>query len=137
MAYSCRGLEFTLRDSASARRFVRAHPAQLPKKSALQATVCRDALMNWCEERGVDYLFGLARNARRAPESLSASTYCGRVSARDWCLSRRGLLGLSVAHDLSALVARKLSALEGSAGRPDEADGMAAGDEDVEVREGD
>ena len=32
-----RGLEFTLRDSASARRFVRADPARLPKKSALQA----------------------------------------------------------------------------------------------------
>ena len=27
---------------------------------------CRDALMSWCEERGVDYLFGLARNARLA-----------------------------------------------------------------------
>ena len=34
-----RGLEFTLRDSASARRFVRADPVRLPKKSALQATV--------------------------------------------------------------------------------------------------
>ena len=32
-------MEFTLRDSASARRFVRADPARLPKKSALQATV--------------------------------------------------------------------------------------------------
>ncbi|MYE10958.1 MAG: transposase [Gammaproteobacteria bacterium] len=34
-----RSLEFTLRDSASARRFVRADPIRLPKKSALQATV--------------------------------------------------------------------------------------------------
>ena len=34
-----RGLEFTLRDSASARRFVRADPVRPPKKSALQATV--------------------------------------------------------------------------------------------------
>ena len=25
---------------------------------------CREPLMAWCEERGVDYLFGLARNAR-------------------------------------------------------------------------
>lgn len=25
---------------------------------------CREELMNWCEENGVDYLFGLARNAR-------------------------------------------------------------------------
>ena len=25
---------------------------------------CRDAIMNWCEERGLDYLFGLARNER-------------------------------------------------------------------------
>ena len=34
-----RGLEFALSDWASARRFVRADPARLPKKSALQATV--------------------------------------------------------------------------------------------------
>ena len=27
---------------------------------------CGDALMSWWEERGVDYLFGLARNARLA-----------------------------------------------------------------------
>jgi hypothetical protein len=26
----------------------------------------RDALMNWCETNGVDYLFGLARNTRLA-----------------------------------------------------------------------
>jgi len=25
---------------------------------------CRDAIMNWCEARGLDYLFGLARNQR-------------------------------------------------------------------------
>ena len=25
---------------------------------------CRDALMTWCEENGVDYVFGLARNSR-------------------------------------------------------------------------
>ena len=25
---------------------------------------CRDAIMSWCEERGLDYVFGLARNAR-------------------------------------------------------------------------
>ena len=25
---------------------------------------CRDALMSWCEEQGVDYVFGLARNQR-------------------------------------------------------------------------
>ena len=34
-----RGLEFALRDSVSAGRFVRADPARLPKKPALQATV--------------------------------------------------------------------------------------------------
>ena len=34
-----RGLEFALRDSVSARRFVRADPVRLPKKSGLQATV--------------------------------------------------------------------------------------------------
>ena len=27
---------------------------------------CREKLMRWCEDRGVDYLFGLARNARLA-----------------------------------------------------------------------
>ena len=27
---------------------------------------CREALMRWCEDHGVDYLFGLARNARLA-----------------------------------------------------------------------
>jgi hypothetical protein len=25
---------------------------------------CREALMSWCEQRGIDYVFGLARNAR-------------------------------------------------------------------------
>ena len=29
---------------------------------------CREALMAWCEANGVDYLFGLARNARLAAE---------------------------------------------------------------------
>ena len=42
-----RGLEFTLRDSASARRFVRADPARLPRKSALQATVGAVAPDTW------------------------------------------------------------------------------------------
>ena len=42
-----RGLEFTLRDSASARRFVRAEPNRLPKKSALQATVGAAAPDTW------------------------------------------------------------------------------------------
>jgi hypothetical protein len=28
----------------------------------------RDALMSWCEENGVDYVFGLARNARLEPQ---------------------------------------------------------------------
>jgi hypothetical protein len=31
---------------------------------------CREQLMNWCEEHGVDYVFGLARN-RRLQEMLS------------------------------------------------------------------
>ena len=31
---------------------------------------CREELMNWCEEHGVDYVFGLARN-RRLQEMLS------------------------------------------------------------------
>ena len=51
-------------------------------------------------------------------------------------IAGRRYVRLLVAHDLSALVARKLSAFEGSARRPDEADGMAAGDEDAEVRGG-
>ena len=41
-----------------------------------------------------------------------------------------------VAHSLSALVARKLSAFGGPSRRPDEAGGVAAGDEDDEVRGG-
>ena len=40
---------------------------------------------------------------------------------------------LSVAQDLSAFVARKLSTLDEPARRLGEADGMAAGDEDVKV----
>ena len=36
---TCRGLEFTLRDSRSAQRFARVDAARLPRKSALQATM--------------------------------------------------------------------------------------------------
>ena len=50
---------------------------------------CRDALMSWCEERGVDYLFGLARNERLAralgaelEEARRAHEHTGRAARR-------------------------------------------------------
>ena len=53
---------------------------------------CRDALMSWCEARGVDYLFGLARNARLAralgaelEAARRAHQHTGRAARRFWC----------------------------------------------------
>ena len=40
---------------------------------------CRDALMSWCEERGVDYLFGLARNERLV-RALGCELHAARVA---------------------------------------------------------
>jgi Transposase DDE domain group 1 len=49
---------------------------------------CRDALMSWCESEGIDYIFGLARNARleraigaQLQEALRQATQTGH-SAR-------------------------------------------------------
>jgi len=45
----------------------------------------RDALMSWCEENGVHYVFGLARNARLVGEielELSAATEVSRETGR-------------------------------------------------------
>ena len=39
---------------------------------------CRDAIMSWCEDRGVDYLFGLARNARLV-RALGCELYAARM----------------------------------------------------------
>lgn len=44
---TCRGLEFTLRDSRSAQRFARVDVARLPRKSALQATMGAVRATTW------------------------------------------------------------------------------------------
>lgn len=43
---------------------IRARWPQVPIILRADSGFCRERLMKWCEERGVDYLFGLARNAR-------------------------------------------------------------------------
>jgi hypothetical protein len=50
---------------------------------------CRDELMSWCEDNGVDFVFGFARNARLVAEideelgwSAQASSKTGRPSRR-------------------------------------------------------
>ena len=58
---TCRGLEFTLRDSRSAQRFARVDAARLPRKSALQATMGAVRATTW--ERINRRLLGVARDA--------------------------------------------------------------------------
>ena len=58
---TCRGLEFTLRDSRSAQRFARVDVARLPRKSALQATMGAVHATTW--ERINRRLPGVARDA--------------------------------------------------------------------------
>lgn len=43
---------------------------------------CRDHLMNWCEQHGVDYLFGLAKNARLLRELGPALEQAAEAFAR-------------------------------------------------------
>ena len=67
---------------------------------------CRERLMRWCEESGVDYVFGLARNARlvraigaelqaAAAEALQTCAPARRFreltyrTQKSWCRSRR------------------------------------------------
>ena len=45
------------------------------------AGFCRDTLMTWCEQRGVDYVLGLARNSRllgQIRRQLYEELYCAR-----------------------------------------------------------
>ena len=58
---TCRGLEFTLRDSRSAQRFARVDAARLPRKSALQATTGAVSATTW--ERINRRLPAVARDA--------------------------------------------------------------------------
>ena len=57
---TCRGLEFTLRDSRSAQRFARVDAARLPRKSALQATMGAVRATTW--ERINRRLLSVARD---------------------------------------------------------------------------
>ena len=57
---TCRGLEFTLRDSRSAQRFARVDVARLPRKSALQATMGAVRATTW--ERINRRLLSVARD---------------------------------------------------------------------------
>jgi len=49
----------------------------------------RDALMNWCEENKVDYLFGLARNARLADHIQAELRRAGEAAAATGQAARR------------------------------------------------
>ena len=67
---TCRGLEFTLRDSRSAQRFARVDVARLPKKSALQATMGAVRATTW------ERINRLAEcGARRGGGNRGAGTY--------------------------------------------------------------
>ena len=78
--------------SAGAKEEIARIVAQLRKRWPqveiwLRADSCfaRDALMSWCEENGVHYVFGLARNARLVGEielELSAATEVSRETGR-------------------------------------------------------
>ena len=72
------GLEFTLRDSASVRRFVHADAARLPKKSALQATVGMVRPDSWEQVNRC-----LLRAARHCGNSRASKADCvGAVHGR-------------------------------------------------------
>ena len=52
---------------------------------------CRNDLMEWCEDNGVDFMFGLARTARQVRRSRSRSAKSGKASRR-YCDFRRRML---------------------------------------------
>ncbi|MCP5520983.1 MAG: IS1380 family transposase [Verrucomicrobiales bacterium] len=94
-------------------KIVRAIRQKLPQvKIVLRADsgFCRDELMSWCEENGVDYLFGIARNAvleRELESSLEAARQQAEVSetksarvfhqfhykAKKWAGAKRRVIG--------------------------------------------
>jgi hypothetical protein len=49
---------------------------------------CRDAIMDWCERREIDYVFGLAKNARLLKEIRQELTAAGAESARTGEMAR-------------------------------------------------
>lgn len=54
--------------------------------------LARDNLMAWCENNGVDYLFGLARNARLVAEieaDLAEAAALSQSSGKPWAFSPR------------------------------------------------
>ena len=53
------------------------------------AGFCRDTLMSWCEQRGVDYVFGLARNSRLLGQIRRQLQQAGKACARSGQAARR------------------------------------------------
>ena len=53
------------------------------------AGFCRDTLMSWCEQRGVDYVFGLARNSRLLGQIRRQLQQAGKACARTGQAARR------------------------------------------------
>ena len=53
------------------------------------AGFCRDTLMSWCEQRGVDYVFGLARNSRLLGQIRRQLQQVGKACARTGQAARR------------------------------------------------
>jgi Transposase DDE domain group 1 len=49
---------------------------------------CRDAIMDWCERRGIDYVFGLAKNPRLLKEIQSELKAAEEESARTGEMAR-------------------------------------------------
>ena len=53
------------------------------------AGFCRDTLMTWCEQRGVDYVLGLARNSRLLGQIRRQLQQAGKACARTGQAARR------------------------------------------------
>ena len=53
------------------------------------AGFCRDTLMTWCEQRGVDYVLGLARNSRLLGQIRRQLRQAGQACARTGQAARR------------------------------------------------
>ena len=53
------------------------------------AGFCRDTLMTWCEQRGVDYVLGLARNSRLLGQIRRQLRQAGKACARTGQAARR------------------------------------------------
>ena len=53
------------------------------------AGFCRDTLMSWCEQRGVDYVLGLARNSRLLGQIRRQLQQAGKACARTGQAARR------------------------------------------------